>query len=201
MATVKYRIGRDSKEEIQITAIFTESRERRFVIPTDQKVIPRNWSNKTQEVKYTDPENVRKNKRLAEIKSLILDLWDRYRSDADQFETFKTLAKSLGGASVSVQKKTLIKPLYEKFLKSIKTDLDEKTYRKHLTTFKKVMDYNPNLCFEDLHIDWFVDFRKSLSNLRTKNKETILDVTIQKELKNLKRFLGWASDRVTYALS
>ncbi len=194
MATVKFYIERESKNAIQITAVFTEPPAKlyRFDIPTGEKVIPKNWNKESQRCKSTDPDYIRKNKRLLEIELKVMDLWDRYRNEPGKFEEFKTQARAIGIPAIIHQKKTSIYPLLDQFIEEYKQEKDKKTVKTYITLKGHLMDFSPALTLDDLTFNWDVKYRQFLN-------KTINDTSAYKDIKKLKCFLKWASRIIQFS--
>jgi integrase len=154
MATVKFYL-KNAKidkvlrvDEVAIAAKFSLGRKKRFEISTGEKIVPKHWDFKGQQVKSSYRGHYEVNIYLSDFKTKLLTL---YRDNRDlSFDKFKELAQS---KTTTEEKKTLFLA-FEQFLKAYQSEKDSKTVAKYLTLEKHLIAFDtihaidfPNLDF------------------------------------------------------
>src|SRR6218665_3976895 len=193
MATVKFYLrspkdksGALRKDEVSIIAKFTLSREQRFEIATDEKIIPKYWDNKSQVVKSNAHDHVGINLYLSDLKRELITLWRENRELP--FDQFKI--KALGISQPGVEKKTLLTAL-EAFIKQYDLEKAENTIKRYKSLQVFLTEYNKAMPIDFINLDYnFYDSFRAF--LYSKGQ---IDSTMYKYISNLKTFLKWANKR------
>jgi integrase len=141
MATVKFYIrdylqkGKLRTDEVRIIARITKSRTERFEIRTEEKVQPKYWDNKNQQVKSSCRDHYEINAALQEFRSKIHSL---YRDNKHlSFQQFKQLAQE----KPNTEKKTLFLALSQ-FIEVSNSEKDSKTVAKFITLEKHLKKFD-----------------------------------------------------------
>jgi hypothetical protein len=221
MATVKFYLARPyknnqlRKDEVSIYCKVT-IKGKRFPITFDEKIEPKFWDFKNQQVKSTHPRAHRINIRLSEFKTELLLFYDLHRKKL--FSEFRQLAINKFSNGETEEKKTLLEA-FSKLLAVYKTEKDIKTWRKynalftHLKNFGhtdlKTLDYefyhafkaflfsvpNPNYRGYNLLRDGNSDSDYTLVRGGSGSPVGLFDDTVYKYIVNLKTFCSWAIER------
>jgi integrase len=122
------------KVEVSIYLIFTLTKKERFTITLDEKIEPRHWDFKNQQVKSTYRGHYEVNNYLNEFKYKLLTL---YRENRElPFDKFKALVQNKEN-----DKKTLFLA-YSQFLAVYQTEKDSKTVAKYLTLERHLIAFD-----------------------------------------------------------
>lgn len=211
--------GQLRKEEVSIFAKVTEGRENRFELRTGEKIEPKYWDFKSQQVKSTYRGHYEVNAMLQELKTKLLKL---YRDNQNlSFAQFKALAQE----KPNQEKKTLFIAL-DQFLKQYGAQKDSKTLGKYNVMAKQLAAFDKvyPIDFHDLDFKFYDNFKDHLYAIPNPNYRKyslvhsgldsgvdsgeyllhygnegtpvgIFDDTVYKYLVNLKTFLAWAEKR------
>jgi len=199
--------------EVPIKGVFTLDGKHRFAVNPDERVEPKYWDKKRQEVKTSHRHHIDINNNLSDFKRDLLNLWRNNRAVLT-FEEFKELAKQHGNPS---QKKTLF-DAYQKFLTQYENEKDIKTFQKYaqLHELLKAFDKQKPVDLPSMDLNFYDNFKAFLYSqpnrqyskyqlIKDQDHYTIqpgkgypvplLDNTVNKLISNLKNFLGWALER------
>jgi integrase len=146
--------------ECSIYLMFTVDKQRRFPLTLDERIQPKHWDFKGQQVKSTYRGHHEVNIYLSDIKTKLLTL---YRENREiPFSKFKALAQQ----KPSQEKKTLFLA-YEQFLNQYKAEKDSKTVakfdtlKKHLIKFDSIHSFD----FDTLDFKFFDAFKAYLYSI------------------------------------
>jgi integrase len=222
MATVKFYLdhpkenGQLKKNEVPVLVKFSIDRDNRFELSTKERVVPRAWDFRKQEVKASFIGHVETNLSLAKIKNDLIQLWRDNK--AIDIAELKKIAKSLikyGQPEAPEEKKTFSEAR-DKFLAQYESDKDKKTVQKYQTLFSKISSFNPDLDFKDIDFNFYDNFKAFLHAEPNPNYEGmvlinrgdyydivpgtgpaigLLNDTVYKYLDQVCTFLRWATDR------
>lgn len=201
-------------KELSIYAVFTRNREERFLITIDEKIFPKHWDFKNQQVKGTYRGHVEVNSYLADLKANLLKL---HRDNREMpFEKFKILATQ----KPTQEKKTLFVAL-DQFLSQYQAEKDSKTLGKYHALKAQLIafDQSHNIDLKDLNARFYDSFKTHLYAIPNPNYRKfhlafdsdtdsyglvpgtdgpnvgLFDDTVYKYIINLKTFLKWAEKR------
>lgn len=204
--------------EVSIVLKFTISRSERFEISTGEKIIPRYWDSKKQEVKSNHGKHVEINLALRRIKSDVVQLW-RDNKAAD-VRTLRVLAEPIvkTGQPANEEKKTLIE-VVKSFLVQYEKEKLASSARRYagllhkLIAFQDVyplelqkLDFN----FYDAFKNWLYSCPNPLYREYSLHREDdiyimrkdndgepvgLMDEVVNKYFINLKTVLAWAAER------
>jgi len=162
MATVKFYLkdyitnGQVRKDECSIVARFTVDRSKRFQINLKEKIQPKYWDFKGQQVKPTYRGHYELNILLSDFKTKLLTLSREHRELP--FDKFKELVIS---SEQRNQKKNLFLA-YEQFLQAYSNEKDSKTLAKFLTLGRQLEAFDKIYPFDFSTLDFkFYDRFKS----------------------------------------
>jgi integrase len=219
MATVKfylrdYKIDKQlRKDDCSIVAKFTIDRINRFQINLKEKIQPKHWDFKSQQVKSSYRGHYEINIYLSDFKTKLLTLYREHREMP--FDKFKQLVISSENKS---QKKTLFIALSE-FLEAYKMEKDIKTLQKYLTLQRKLEEFDSEtpIDFQTLDFKFYDKFKSFLYAIQNpfyrkfrliendgvwemiegdKGEPVgIFDDQVFAYIIQLKTFLGWAEKR------
>lgn len=166
MATCKFYLEKPYQKgtkklkpsEVSIIAVFTKSREQRFLTTLDEKIQPKFWDFKNQSVRGTHPRHYELNLYLQQFKTDLLNLYGKHRDLP--FEKFKALATS---DKTSSEKKTLFLAL-DKFLEAYQVDKDSKTVQKFQTLKRQLETFDKEypIDFKTLDFNFYDKFKAFL---------------------------------------
>lgn len=223
MATVKYYCnnpkagGMLKATEVSINMRFTVDRNFRFLLATGERIVPKFWDSKKQEVKSNYRHHVEVNMSLQKIKRDMLQLW-RDNRDAD-LVTLRALAKPIvTGKGAQEQKKTVIEAV-QQFIaqyakeKAVSSTKRYKVLLNRLTEFGAeypltldTLDFN----FYDAFKNWLYDRPNPLYTGYSLHRDGdvyvmqhdeqglpvgLFDEVVYKYFINLKTVLAWAEQR------
>lgn len=223
MATIKLYLNHPKdksgvlkKTDVSINLKFTINRNCRFELSTNEKIAPRFWDAKKQEVKFSYVGHVEINLSLARIKTDILQLWrDNKSLSRDELKQLASNVVTFGQSEAPVEKKTFIEAR-EKFLSQYESEKDEKTVAKYRTLFSKIERYKPSLDFKDINFNFYDGFKRFLFDepnpnyvgMTLVNRGDHYDIvpgpgpviglfndTVYKYIDQVCTFLRWATDR------
>jgi integrase len=213
MATVKYRLDKpsaDKKKEVAIYCRVTLDRNHRFEFSTKQRIPVKSWDAVLQEAKPSYKGSIQLNKTLNKLKGDLLDLWNDNKSITIDDLRKKSLNLIQFGDQDTVQKKRndlelFIKDFIQKCEegKIIRSANTIKAYKTSLRNFKDFSQYSGrHLTFDSINLDWYYEFcawcwdveddketRKAKKLAGIRPKETIVDSSVGKFIKDLKTFM------------
>jgi hypothetical protein len=154
MISVRFYIKKTPSIEAKIIARITKSRSERFEIRTDERIQPKFWDSKNQQVKSTFRGHYEINTALQEFKTKILKL---YR-DNQSFAKFKRLCQEK-----DEEKKTLFSALAN-FLNQYELEKDSKTLAKYRTLQKHLIAFDKihSIDFSTLDFSFYDTFKRYL---------------------------------------
>jgi integrase len=225
--TVKFYIrdhkksGKLREDEVSIIARFTLNAKNRFELRSGEKVKPKHWDVKAQQVRAPYPGHYEINIHLSNFKTQLLSLYREHREIP--FEKFKLLAQGK-----QEQKKTLFHTL-DQFLKKRQSERDVKTIKKYNTLRDQLtaFDLKHAIDFQTLDFNFYDKFKEHLYSITNPNYRNyclvpvgnnsgehhivlrddpkaarytehhvgLFDDTVFKYIINLKTFLAWAEKR------
>ncbi len=165
MATVKFYLRKPRtkdvipNQEVSIYAVFTVDRTQRFEITIKEKIQPKYWNAKSQEVKSSCRGHQEINAYLEDFKYKLKTLNREHREMP--FDKFKELVLTSENRN---QKKTLFLA-YEQFLKAYQSEKDSKTVAKYLTLEKHliIFDSQQSINLDTLDYKFYDQFKTYLS--------------------------------------
>lgn len=175
--TVRYHLKNSPKAVRKILAKVTQSREQRFEVRPGEEVLLDDWDEIRQEVKRTDLDHVRKNRKLAGFKSSILSLYE----EGHTFEHFKKLVQ--GNPD---EKKSEVQLAFSDFIEQYEAEREPESVRVY-NYFAKTLEPFFHLSFQDLDWTFFDKWKASTSQLSAGSRATYLAC--------MKCFLTWCSKR------
>jgi site-specific recombinase XerD len=222
VATVRFYLrspkledGKLRKDEVSIFAKFTVDRNRRIEITLDEKIEPKHWDFKSQQVKSTYRGHYEVNIYLSDFKTKLLTL---YRENRDiPFDKFKALAQQ----KPSTEKKTLFIAI-EQFLAQYGAEKDIKTVGRYkvMTKQLKIFSQTHDIDIHTLDHNFYDKFKRFLFEIPNPNyrgcslvvdhSDTntfsidrsgsgtpigLFDDTVYKYFIHIKTFLAWAEKR------
>ena len=228
MATTKFylnhpkdKTGQLKKTDVSILLKVTIDRNNRFALDTNEKIAPRFWDSKKQEVKFTYTGHIEINLALSKIKNDIIQLWRDNKSLSK--DELKELARPLikyGTTEAPVEKKSLFSIL-KLFIDQYTKEKDSKTVAKYKALEEKLKLFaaGREIILNDLNLNFFDSFKQFLYNFpnpKYKGKSLhphesgdywviqdntngehigLFDNTVMKYLSNFKTFCEWAESR------
>lgn len=184
MATVKpylknkWRDGKLRQDEVSILIKFTKTKKERFEVRIGEKVQPKFWDDQAKEVKHTHPDHPRINRKIADLRSKLLSLYEQ--NQGLPFDQLKAIAQGNG------EKKSLLSLAFDNFLSQQKSDRSPKTLKVY-NSFKNILDPFLHLTFKDLDYHFFDKFKQAISCYSQNTRHTYLAL--------LKCFLNWCVKR------
>lgn len=176
--TVRYHLkNRRSNAPLKILAKVTISARERFEVRPGEEVFLEDWDEVRQEVKRSDLDHVRKNRRLSEFKSSILSLYE----EGHTFEHFKRLVQG-----DPEEKKSEVQLALGDFMKQYEKERQPESVRVYQYFIKTLQPYL-HLSFLDFDWKFFDNWKESTSELSSGSRATYLAC--------MKYFLNWCSKR------
>lgn len=174
----KNKLNREQAALLQIEVYY---RGKRKYFSTNLYLRPNQWDEKRKRIKR-HPNAVELNKRiqeyLARIEQIELDLWRRER-----IVSLEMLKKALNNHYGQEQ----FVPFF--LSEVLRADIKESTRCNHLTTWKKLKEYNKDLLFEELDYQFLLDFEEFLYRSGCKTN------TVGKHMRQLKRYVNVAINK------
>lgn len=174
----KNKLNREQAALLQIEVYY---RGKRKYFSTNLYLRPNQWDEKRKRIKR-HPNALELNKRiqeyLAHIEQIELNLWRR-----EKRVSLEMLKKALNNHYGQEQ----FVPFF--LSEVLKADVKESTRCNHLTTWKKLQEYNKNLLFEELDYHFLLDFEEFLYRSGCKTN------TVGKHMRHLKRYVNVAINK------
>lgn len=198
MATVKFYLKNPAikgilrTSEVSIIAKFSKTKEERFELPTDERIVPRFWDKKAQVIKTNAYDHININLYLQDFKRRLITL---YRENKTMpFSQFKTLARNeLSGRPKDQQNKKTFAKGFRAWLINCRSEKDPKTLQVYMTLLRQLRAYKNkhDVKIDFDHLDWnFYDaFRNHLYD------KGLIDASVNKSLGRLKAVLTWLKGR------
>ena len=193
--TINFYLNNDPKSPNPEKIIFAYIRENRktFQLHTGERINPKYWNKEKQQAKKSlvgSPElNYFLNNFQEEIKKIIREV----RTE-NLFADFETVKKSILEKFKKNQNSAKFFDVFDDFIKIKSVDFKENSIKKfitlknHLLEFEKFENYP--ITFQNIDIIFFEKFRRYL----IKEKQHVNN-TIHKNIRFLKQFLNWATER------
>ncbi len=148
---------------------------------------------------YVDPQFwLRDKNRMKPISSELVDinlLLDNIDAKITNIKTVYRLSETPLTAELLEQEflNKLSKVNFVAFFKAAmeveRAKLTDGSYNRHASVYKKLLEYNPNVAFNELNLAWFDKYRYHLK-FKLKNQDT----TIAANMASIKKFLGIAQE-------
>lgn len=184
MATVKFYCnnpkagGMLKATEVSINMRFTVDRNFRFLLATGERIVPKFWDSKKQEVKSNYRHHVEVNMSLQKIKRDILQLW-RENKDAD-LATLRTLARPIvTGRGVQEQKKTVVE-IVQQFIAQYAKEKASSSTKRYKVLLNRLIEYD--------------QFQRQLMEV-SKDKQKIYEHADELDFNFYDEFKNWLYDR------
>jgi integrase len=162
------------------------------------------WKTRKQFIASQEPQAGRKNQKLKDIKAKAELIYDQAIALGERPTPSyikQKLDEHFKGATLTKEKKKLVKEAFEEFLIQIKRKNSVNTWKKHNTTYKHLASVFLNefdkLTFERINTAFVERFRNGLINQGFKQrdeKQEYLNNTVVKYLDSLRYFLNWCKD-------
>lgn len=168
----------DGKSPVMLSITGNKKRER---ILLEISVVPEHWQSDIQRVIPNSKENQDINLLLDNIKSKLTHIKTSYRL-AERILTPEILRKEF----INGMPRLRFTAFFEMALKEEKVMMKQGSYNRHHSVLKKIKEYDDEITFMDLDMDWFKKYKRHLTKLG--NAKT----TIAGNMASIKKFLGIA---------
>ena len=168
-------------------------------VPTGLKILPKNWNPKTHSPRRISDESLI-NKRLNDIASVANKTWTTLVSEQVEISltTFQTILKeNLKDLIIPGTIQKVNSGLFDdmnKFIDILHSDHSTSTIAKYKNFRRHLMEFSDKLTYKDINLS-FYDAIKMHWLENTNENENLSNTTINKNIKLLKTFMQWASDR------
>lgn len=200
MATVNFYLRDQASDKETPVVLFFSVEGKRVKLPTGEKIHPRFWNDRKQEVKASYTGSIEINHSLNTLGKKVIDLYREMKANDQAFsgQVLKARLQDREVELVPVEKATKRPVLdfwavLDQFIEdsqATRRDATLKTYRtlyRHLKEFVKTIRYG--LTFESINSS----FRDKFQNYLIRHRQ-MSDTSIQKNFQILKRFLNYATD-------